>query len=124
MPMYSKDEIQMAKKKVKKKKEFYEHLMAYVTVNIGLLLLNLLTSPGSLWFYFPMLGWGIGLMFHYVDVFGIPGFGMLDKDWEEREMESELRKMRNLDSPQLPEEKEPELELKEMRKNYDDSDFV
>lgn len=122
--MYSKDEIQTAKKKVKKKKEFYEHLMAYVTVNIGMLLLNLLTSPGNLWFYFPMLGWGIGLMFHYVDVFGIPGFGMLDKEWEERETESELRKMRSFDLPQLPSEKESELELKEMRKNYDESDFV
>ena len=122
--MYSKDEIKLAKKKVKKKKEFYEHLMAYVTVNIGLLLLNLLTSPGRLWFYFPMLGWGIGLMFHYVDVFGIPGFGMLDKDWEEREMESELRKMRNTNASKLTGGNESELELKELRKNYDDSDFV
>ncbi len=122
--MYSKEEIQAAKKKVKKKKEFYEHLMAYVTVNIGLMILNLLVSPGRWWFFFPMLGWGIGLMFHYVDVFGIPGFGMLDKEWEERETEAELRKMRNVEPPQLDAEKESELKLKELRKNYDESDFV
>ncbi len=122
--MYSKDEIRQAKKKVKKKKEFYQHLMTYVTVNFALLALNLLTSPTALWFYFPMLGWGIGLMFHYVDVFGIPGFGMLDKNWEEQELEAELRKMKDTDAPQLMEKNEQDLELKELRKNYDESDFV
>ena len=122
--MYSKEEIKRAKKKVKKKKEFYQHLMTFVTVNFALLALNLLTSPGKLWFYFPMLGWGIGLMFHYVDVFGIPGFGMLDKNWEEQELDAELRKMRDIDAPRLEEPREREFELKELRKNYDKSDLV
>ena len=122
--MYSKDEIKQAQKKVKKKKDFYQHLMSYVTVNFFLLALNLLTSPTHLWFYFPMLGWGIGLMFHYVDVFGIPGFGMLDKDWEEKELNSELRRLRDSEAPLLEAKNEKGLELKELRKNYDDSEFV
>ena len=33
-------------------------------VNGGLLAINLLSSPGHWWFYWPMLGWGIGLAAH------------------------------------------------------------
>ena len=122
--MYSKDEIKRAKKQVKKKKDFYQHLMSFVTVNFALIAINLLTSPGHLWFIYPMLGWGIGIMFHYTDVFGIPGFGMLDKEWEEKEIEDELRRTRKIDAPRLEERDESAMELRELRKNYDDSDYV
>ena len=122
--MYSKDEIKKAKKLVKKKKEFYQHLMSFVTVMFALIAINLLTSPTHLWFVYPMLGWGIGILFHYTDVFGVPGFGMLDKEWEKREVEAELRNMRKTDAPRLESKKDAELELKELRKNYDDSEFV
>ena len=122
--MYSKDEIRLAKKKVKKKKEFYHHLLSYVVINFFLLAINLLTYPRFLWFMFPLLGWGIGLLFHYVDVFGIPGFGILDKNWEEREIESELRRMRENELPPLETPSDEEMELKELRKNYDESEFV
>ena len=121
--MYSKSEIRKARKQVKKKKEFYQHLMSFVTVNCFLMVINLLTSPNHLWFIYPILGWGMGLMFHYVDVFGVPGFGMLDKGWEEREIENELRRMRGEELPRLPKGND-ELELKELRKNYDESEFV
>lgn len=47
---------------------FYSHLRSYLIVNGALLLINLLTS-GSLWFFWPMIGWGIGLAFHASNVF-------------------------------------------------------
>jgi hypothetical protein len=128
--MHTPEEIQKAKKRVKAKKDFYQHLMAYVIVNFFLFALNMVTTPFSWWFHFPLLGWGIGLAFHYVDVFGVPGFNILNKEWEEREMEHELRKMREDDFrkptnvPPPKEEKKGELELKELRKNYDESEFV
>lgn len=56
-------------KRVKKMKEFIEHLTAYVIVIGSLLVLNLVTSPGSLWFLWVAFFWGIGLTFHAVDVF-------------------------------------------------------
>jgi hypothetical protein len=126
--MYSKEELQKAKKKVKAKKDFYQHLMAYVIVNFFLFALNMITSPLTWWFHFPMLGWGVGLAFHYVDVFGIPGFNILSKEWEEKELDQELRKMKREDFGPTkrvakPEEKDG-LELKELRKNYDESEFV
>ncbi len=127
--MYTQDEIQKAKKRVKAKKEFYQHLMAFAIVNMFLFALNLVTSPSYFWFIFPFLGWGVGLAFHYVDVFGIPGFDILSKEWEDRQLDSELKKMKEtekgpvLQIPGKPGKKE-ELELKELRKNYDDSEFV
>ncbi len=126
--MYSQEDIRKAKKKVKSKKEFYQHLMSFVIVNFFLFALNMITSPFTWWFHFPLLGWGVGLAFHYVDVFGIPGFDILSKEWEERELDKELRRNDSNEPiktsrPKQPMEKE-ELELKELRKNYDESEFV
>ena len=127
--MYTTDEVQKAKKRVKAKKGFYQHLMSFAIVNIFLISLNLLTSPSYFWFIFPFLGWGVGLAFHYVEVFGIPGFNILSKEWEEKELDTELKKMKEndgrpvLQAPTKP-EKQEDLELKELRKNYDDSEFV
>jgi hypothetical protein len=127
--MYTPDDIQKAKKRVKSKKDFYQHLMAFVIVNFFLFLLNMLTSPFTLWFVYPTLGWGVGLAFHYVEIFGVPGFNILSKEWEEKEIDSELRKMKadHYKAPKKPlsnEESLDELELKELRKNYDESELV
>lgn len=50
-----------ARKRVREIRGFYSHLAIYLIVNAGLLAINLLTSPFSLWFYWPMLGWGLGV---------------------------------------------------------------
>lgn len=73
-----------AKKKVVEIRGFYENLVSYVLVNIGLFTINLLTNPNHLWFYWPLLGWGIGLMFHGLKVFNYMPF--LGKDWEEQKI--------------------------------------
>ena len=43
------------------------HGVTFAAVNCGLLLINLLTSPGFLWFLFPLGGWGIGLLHHFTE---------------------------------------------------------
>ena len=79
-----------ARKRVEEIKGFYGNLIAYVVVNIGLVVLNLLTSPGYLWFFWPMLGWGIGVLFHGMKVFDfMPFFG---KDWEEKKIKEFMDK--------------------------------
>ena len=75
---------QRARQRVHTLKGFYIHLAVYILVNAGLLLINLLSSPAAFWFYWPMLGWGIGLAAHAVAVFGVVGW--LGKDWEERQI--------------------------------------
>ncbi len=79
-----------AKKRVEEMKGFYGHLISYVVVNIGLLVLNLLTSPKHLWFFWPMLGWGIGLLFHALKVFNYSPF--FNKEWEDRKIREFMEK--------------------------------
>ena len=79
-----------ARKRVEDIKGFYTHLTVYVLVNLGLLTLNLLTSPNALWFYWPLLGWGIGVAAHAASVFG-PGL-MWGPEWEERKIKELMDK--------------------------------
>jgi hypothetical protein len=58
---------------LKKKHEYAAHLLAYVLVNAFLVAIWAVTSDGTLfWAIFPILGWGIGLVFHAWDVYGRP----------------------------------------------------
>ena len=75
---------QRARQRVQAVKGFYIHLAVYILVNAGLWLINLVTSPAAFWFYWPLLGWGIGLAAHAVAVFGVAGW--LGSDWEERQI--------------------------------------
>lgn len=84
-PNYNeREQYESAKKRVKEIKEFYSHLLAYVVVNLFLMAVNLLTSPEYLWFFWPMLGWGIGIAVHALKTFNLMPF--LGKDWEERKL--------------------------------------
>ena len=67
---------------------FRSHLMAYVIVNAGLVMINLITSDDYFWAIWPMLGWGIGLAAHGATVY-MDGEGMRD-----RLIEQELEKLR------------------------------
>jgi hypothetical protein len=73
-----------ARQRVQAIKGFYLHLTVYMLVNAGLFLINLLTAPAIFWFYWPLLGWGIGLAAHAVAIFGVGRW--LGADWEEREI--------------------------------------
>ena len=48
----------------RRKAGFQWHLWSYLVVNAALLLTNKLT-PGPWWFHWSVLGWGIGLAFHF-----------------------------------------------------------
>lgn len=93
MKEQKKDEKELydrAKKRVEDLKSFYSHLFVYVAVNSGLFLLNILTSPRHLWFYWPLIGWGIGLTIHGLSVFGTER--LLGTDWEERKIKEIMDK--------------------------------
>ena len=71
-------------------KGFYVHLTIYLIVNAFIFGINMITSPKTYWFYWPLLGWGIGLLIHAVSVFLFEGF--LGKDWEERKVKEYVRR--------------------------------
>jgi hypothetical protein len=79
-----------AKERLEKLKGFYGNLASYCTVIPILIFINLTTnSNGFQWFWFPMLGWGLGLTFHAFETFG---YG---KTWEEKKIQEILNKQKN-----------------------------
>lgn len=90
--MDDQSEYTQAMRRVRLIKAFYIHLFIYAIVNAGLFLINILTSPDQLWFYFPLLGWGIGLVVHGLSVFGIGG--MLGPEWEQKKIKEIMKKKR------------------------------
>jgi hypothetical protein len=84
---------EFARNRVEELKGFYGNLISYIGFNIFFLLLNLLTSPNRLWFFWPLIGWGIGLFFHAMRVFNYSVF--LTKNWEERKIKELMKKERN-----------------------------
>lgn len=79
-----------AERKVRALKGFYIHLIVFILVNIGLFFIDLIFSHDGMWFYYPLFGWGIGLIAHGISVFG---FGRLfDEDWEKKKIEEFMNK--------------------------------
>jgi hypothetical protein len=79
-----------AKERVDQLKGFYGNLISYCCVIPVLVIINLNTSDFH-WFWFPMLGWGMGLTFHALEVFG---YG---KNWEERKIQQILNKDKKIE---------------------------
>lgn len=78
-----------AAKKVEELKGFYGNLISYCVFIPFLFFINWRTSPGYYWAFFPMFGWGIGLIIHALKTFGI------GKDWEERQIKKYMEKEEN-----------------------------
>lgn len=78
------DRYNRAKERVEKMKEFYANLISYVGVNTFLVFLNYYTGWEHKWFIYPLLGWGIGLVFHFFEAFGYNP--ILGRNWEERKI--------------------------------------
>ncbi len=79
-----------ARKRVEDKKSFLVHLIVYLVVNGGLVIIWLLTGHGYPWFVWPVFGWGIGLVFHFLGVY----FFDRETGWERSEIEKEAAKLR------------------------------
>lgn len=79
-----------ASKRVKELKGFYGNLISYCLVIPFLIFVNLYTVPQYHWFWWPMLGWGIGLASHALQVFGI------GRSWEEKQIQKIMEKEQNI----------------------------
>ena len=90
------DELMTAREQAQKHAQdvrgFIQHAGAFIAVGLFFLVVNLLTGPDSLWFYWPMLPWSIGFLIHGWNVFWDKRF--LDEEWEERQVNKRLARMR------------------------------
>ena len=79
-----------AEKRVKAKIGFFYHLIVYVIVNLTLVFIWYSTGVENQWFWWPMVGWGIGLLFHGMGVF--LSTGSMKERMIQKEMEREKKR--------------------------------
>lgn len=79
-----------ARERVEEKKGFYIHLIVYILVNIMLIIIWVVTGAGFPWFIFPLGGWGIGILFHFLGIFVFSQ----RTGWERRQVEKEVERLK------------------------------
>lgn len=79
------------RRRVHQKAELFRHLVVFLVVGAILAGLDLLTSPGTLWFFWPMGFWAIGLVLHFADVYVMGE----DAGMEARMMRREIERHRH-----------------------------
>jgi 2TM domain-containing protein len=74
-----------ALRQLKKRRDFYGHLLVYALVNAFLVVIWAITDVhGFFWPVFPIVGWGIGVVMNAWDVYGRRE---IDEDQIRREMD-------------------------------------
>ena len=76
--------------RVEEIKGFYGSIISFSIVIPFLIFFNFRYTPEFQWFWFPILGWGIGLIFQGFKAFGYNPF--LGRDWEDRKIQEYMRK--------------------------------
>lgn len=83
------EEYKKAYREIVKEEErrmFFIHLVVYIAINIMLIIINFIYSPGIIWFFYPLIGWGIGIVIHYLN-----SIRWIERRLEEREAKAEYR---------------------------------
>ena len=82
--------MERARKRARRLREFYGHLLTYILVSVLLVIIDLATGSsgdtfiGLKWAYWPIFGWGIGVAIHAISLF-LPATSV--GGWEERKVE-------------------------------------
>ncbi len=79
-----------AKEKVEGQIGFLSHLAVYIVVNAFLLFLDYKDDRAVDWAYWPLIGWGIGVLFHGLNVFAFGEGSPLKERMIRREMEKRI----------------------------------
>ena len=89
--MMNDEKYEKAKKRVEELKKFYGNLITYVVINVILIIINLVTSPGNLWFYWVTIFWGIAILMHASRVFVLKG-KVFGEEWEQKKIKEIMEK--------------------------------
>ncbi len=79
-----------AVRRLKKRRDFFAHLLIYVLVNTFLVVIWAVTSSGFFWPMFPIVGWGIGVVMNAWDVWR-------GDEFSDEEIAREIHRMTNVD---------------------------
>ena len=78
----------LAFNQVRKLKGFYIHLAQYVLVVALLAVINALTTPNHWWVQWVVMGWGVGVFFHWLQI--SERFSLFGSKWEKEQVEKRL----------------------------------
>ena len=67
--MTNTDEYAKARRRAEAKYGFFVHAAVYAAVMVLLVIINVLTLPGAIWFIWPLIGWGFAVALHGVGVY-------------------------------------------------------
>ena len=87
------EKYERAKKRVEELKKFYANLVTYTVINAILIIINLVASPGSWWFYWVTIFWGAAILLHASKVFILRG-KFLGEEWEQKKIKELMEKDR------------------------------
>lgn len=90
--IYTKEELKAARKRVEALQDFYWNLTSYIVINLFLTFLDLRDGVYS-WAFWPLIGWGIGLAFHAIEVFGF----FNTHTWKDKMIQKELARRKRED---------------------------
>lgn len=82
-------QYQKAKKKVREIRDFYINLSLYCIFIPVIIAINLLFVPQFHWFWFSIIGWGTGVIFHGLSTFEI--HPLMKNNWEERKIQQFMK---------------------------------
>ena len=79
-PALTNESLEEARRYVRRKRIFYTVLAVWISLSLMWLAIDLLDDSSSFWFYWPMLGTGIGVAITGIVLLGIGG--LFGADWE------------------------------------------
>ena len=82
----SENREELARKIARMKLDFIRHLSTYIVIIVALAIINNVTAPAYQWWIWPAIGWGVAILFHFLNVFTFRG-GALEKKLVDRELE-------------------------------------
>ncbi len=115
-----------AKKAIAAKRGFRILAFIFGLLTPVLIFINLWTSPGYLWFLWSLMGFSIALAIVYFFAYIKPKYDRKD----ELEIQNETERLRRRDreildlEPRRRDELDDRMDLREVRKDYDERDFV
>jgi 2TM domain len=89
--------LEEAQRYVRRKRIFFTVLAIWIALSLMWFLIDMRDDSSSVWFYWPMLGTGVGVAITGIVLLGVGG--LFGADWERREVDKYLRRKANGPGP-------------------------
>lgn len=96
--IFSKNPMQI--ERFERRVSFFIHLIIYILTNTALIYINLHYNPDYFWAIYPIMGWGIGLFYHFFFIFVFRGWSI--KRWKQQKTIELMKKYFDIDPFEEP----------------------